>query len=159
LNTCGVAEDSFAYCWGESWFGETGTGNASPGRYVVTSPTRVTTLERFVQIALGLRHGCGLTADGRVFCWGFNDNGELGATTSVICGDPSIPNAALGSCSPIPIAVNTQLRFTAITAGGFHTCGLVANGDVYCWGDNAEGQLGAGYVSPKAGVVKVISLR
>lgn len=159
LNTCGVAEDDFAYCWGQSWFGETGTGNASPGRYLVTSPTRVTTLERFVQFALGLRHGCGLTADGRVFCWGLNDSGELGATTSVICGDPSIPNAALGSCSPTPIAVTTQLRFTAITAGAFHTCGLVANGDVYCWGGNAEGQLGAGYVSPRAGVVKVISLR
>jgi len=159
LNTCGIAQDDFTYCWGYTWYGQTGTGIASPTNNVVWTPTRVVTLERFTQLGLGVEHACGLTSDGRTFCWGLNDNGQLGATTTITCGDPSIPNAALGPCSPTPIAVNTPLRFTAITAGFFHTCGLVANGDVYCWGGNSEGQLGGGSASAKSGLVKVISLR
>jgi alpha-tubulin suppressor-like RCC1 family protein len=158
LTTCGIATDDLTYCWGQTFLGQTGTGLASPTQNLVTTPTRVVTLEQFVQLALGVQHACALTADGRAFCWGNNNYGQLGATTTVICGNPA-QNTVLADCSKTPIAVNTALRFTALTAGFFHTCGLVANGDVYCWGYNAYGQLGAGDTQAKSGLVKVISLR
>ena len=159
ITTCGIAVDDLTYCWGYTYLGQTGTGIASPTQNLVTTPTVVATPEKFVQIAFGVQHGCALTADGRAFCWGVNDNGQLGATTTVICGDPAIQNAVLAPCSPTPIGVNTTLRFTALSAGMWHTCGLVANGDVYCWGNNDRGQLGAGDTGSKSGLVKVVSLR
>ncbi|MBW8772650.1 MAG: Ig-like domain-containing protein, partial [Gemmatimonadetes bacterium] len=121
--TCGIALDDFTYCWGYTYLGQTGTGIASPTQNLVTTPTRVVTSEQFVQIALGVQHSCALTADGRAFCWGVNDHGQLAATTTVICGDPAIPSAVLAPCSPTPIAVNTALRFTALAASIWHTCG------------------------------------
>jgi hypothetical protein len=117
------------------------------------------TSDQFVQLALGVEHACALTADGRAFCWGLNDRGQLGATTTVICGDSTIQSAVLAACSPTPVAVNTALRFTALAAGFFHTCGLVASGEVYCWGSNEHGQLGGGDTQTRSGLVKVISLR
>jgi alpha-tubulin suppressor-like RCC1 family protein len=157
--TCGIALDDRTYCWGITGVGQTGTGLASPAQNIVTTPTQVVTSEQFVQLALGVQHGCALTADGRAFCWGNNNRGQLGATTTVICGDPTIPGELLVGCSPVPIAVSTALRFTALTGGFFHTCGLVANGDVYCWGANDYGQLGVGDKQTRSGLVKVISLR
>jgi alpha-tubulin suppressor-like RCC1 family protein len=155
-NACGIAFDDATYCWGYSYFGQTGTGLTQT---FVTTPTRIVTSEQFVQLALGVQHACALTADGRAFCWGLNDRGQLGATTTVICGDTTSQSAVLAACSPTPIAVNTTLRFTALAAGFFHTCGLVAGGDVYCWGSNEHGQLGAGDTQSRSGLVKVISLR
>jgi alpha-tubulin suppressor-like RCC1 family protein len=159
LTTCGIALDDRTYCWGYTGLGQTGTGVASPAQLLVTTPAQVTTSEQFVQLALGVQHACALTADGRAFCWGNNDRGLLGATTTVICGDPAYPSSVLVGCSPVPIPVNTALRFTALTGGFFHTCGLVANGDVYCWGANDYGQLGVGDKQNRSGLVKVISLR
>ncbi|HEX7978895.1 MAG TPA: Ig-like domain-containing protein [Gemmatimonadaceae bacterium] len=158
-NTCGIALDDRTYCWGYTYFGQTGTGIASPTQNFVTTPTPVATAEQFVQVAVGVEQSCGLTADGRTFCWGQNNYGQLGATTSVVCGDPASQGAALSDCSPSPVQVNTAVRFTALTAGFFHVCGLVANGDVYCWGYNDYGQLGGGDAQAKSGLVKVISLR
>lgn len=159
MTTCGIALDDRTYCWGNTGVGQTGTGLASPTQNLVTTPTQVVTSEQFVQLALGVQHACALTADGRAFCWGNNNRGQVGATTTVTCGDPTNPNVVLYDCSTVPIAVNTALRFTALTGGFFHTCGLVANGDVYCWGANDAGQLGGGDTQTRSGLVKVISLR
>ncbi|HVX88717.1 MAG TPA: hypothetical protein VG940_07310, partial [Gemmatimonadales bacterium] len=72
---------------------------------------------------------CGLDAEGRAYCWGSdNSRGQLGDGT----------NAA----SDAPVRVRTGARFTAIAAGAAHACGLDANGRTFCWGDNAEHQVG-----------------
>jgi alpha-tubulin suppressor-like RCC1 family protein len=42
------------------------------------------------------------------------------------------------------VAVSGDLRFTTISAGGSHTCGIATDGVVYCWGANGDGQLGNG---------------
>jgi alpha-tubulin suppressor-like RCC1 family protein len=46
-----------------------------------------------------------------------------------------------------PQAVAGGLTFTALAAGFNHTCGIGTDGFVYCWGTNAEGELGIGYVA------------
>jgi alpha-tubulin suppressor-like RCC1 family protein len=76
-------------------------------------------------------HTCALTGAGEAFCWGKGSRfGQLGSG--------SMAN------SPTPVAVATSELFSAIDAGGFHTCGTTTGGAIYCWGYNTYGQLGDG---------------
>jgi serine/threonine-protein kinase len=81
------------------------------------------------QLALGATHGCALRG-GRVACWGANNAGQLG------------DGSTRARSAPGP--VSGDLRFTAITVGASHTCGLAENGRAHCWGANNSGQLGDG---------------
>lgn len=72
--------------------------------------------------------GCDLTAGGQAYCWGQNNNGQLGDGTN--------------TTSAAPVAVSGGLVFTAISTGGEHACGITPQGEAYCWGGNWNGQLG-----------------
>ena len=78
------------------------------------------------QIATGEFHSCDIASGGVVWCWG-----ELAGGGTI---EPH----------PVPVQLNTTLRFTHLNAGGVNTCGLVASGAAYCWGPNTDGQLGSG---------------
>jgi alpha-tubulin suppressor-like RCC1 family protein len=80
-----------------------------------------------------------LTEDGAAYCWGLNNARQLGYESSSSC---RMEKASM-PCSPLPLPVQTELRFTNLTAGEAHTCGLTMEGQAYCWGGNARGQLGS----------------
>jgi alpha-tubulin suppressor-like RCC1 family protein len=82
-------------------------------------------------IATGQNHACALTPDGRAFCWGSNDHGQLG-------------NGSNEARSLSPVEVTGGHRFARIAAGAAHTCALTAVGLAFCWGENTYGQLGNG---------------
>ncbi|NNF13354.1 MAG: hypothetical protein HKN72_09030 [Gemmatimonadetes bacterium] len=85
----------------------------------------------FVSLATGASHVCGLDSSGRASCWGANEGGQLGDGTR--------------SDRPAPVAVRTdQIRFSTLTAGVTHTCGLAGGGVPVCWGQNLNGQVGDG---------------
>lgn len=65
---------------------------------------------------------CALSTDGRVYCWGENLLGNLGA---------DFQTHRLES----PTLLETQLRFESLAMGAHSTCGLTGNGSLYCWGD------------------------
>ena len=73
---------------------------------------------------------CGLRTDGTARCWGVNESGQLG-----------IPITRQPAIIPQTIA-NQPVKFTQIATGREHTCALGTDSYVYCWGDNAYGQLG-----------------
>jgi alpha-tubulin suppressor-like RCC1 family protein len=83
------------------------------------------------QVSAGGFHTCGVTADGRTFCWGNNSAGQLGGGTS-------------GGSRLIPTPIAGSLVFRQISAGTVHTCGVATNDRAYCWGANESGQLGDG---------------
>jgi len=87
----------------------------------------------FKQLAPGWYHTCGITTDGRAWCWGLNRDGELGDGTTTDRGTPT--------------PVRTTLRFLQISAGTFHSCGLTTDDRVVCWGYGGDGQLGTGATS------------
>ena len=94
---------------------------------------------RFVSLATGLGHTCGLTSAGAVYCWGNNWSQQLGVeTASHSC--PAFQSTV--NCSPRPVAVATPIELVSLTAGASHTCGLDGSGRAWCWGDNAWEQLG-----------------
>ena len=90
----------------------------------------------FTSISAGILHTCGLVGDGVAYCWGYNEEGQLGDGSH--------------SQRTSPVQVLGELRFTALAAGGQHTCGLTANGAAYCWGLNLTGQLGDGTNTSRA---------
>ena len=81
-------------------------------------------------VTAGSRHACGLTAEGKAYCWGDNEFGQLGA------------GATNGRTRPVP--VSGDLTFVSLEAVGGFTCGLTAAGSAFCWGQNVGAQLGDG---------------
>ncbi|AKU98171.1 BNR repeat domain protein [Labilithrix luteola] len=95
-------------------------------------------LSDIVGIASGTSHVCALSHGGGLFCWGANDQGQLGSGT-------------LGTQElPAPVSLPEGVQAVAVFAGGDDTCIIAANGDLLCWGANDRGQLGvtAGRAQP-----------
>ena len=124
-HTCGLTPAGEAYCWGGNQAGPLGDSTRA-NRPV---PTAVSGGLTFVTLTAGKAHTCGTTATGAAYCWGENEYGQLGDGTRV---DRLIPTAG---------AADT-LTFTSLAAGNGHTCGLTADGEAYCWGDNRSGRRG-----------------
>jgi len=82
-----------------------------------------------------------VTTAGAAYCWGDNDNGQLGDGTTT-------PRAG-------PVAVLGGLTFVAVGAGDAHTCGITTAGAAYCWGFNGNGQLGDGTTTDQLSPVRV----
>jgi alpha-tubulin suppressor-like RCC1 family protein len=84
-----------------------------------------------VSLTAGANHTCAIKNDHSVLCWGSNDYGQLGVSG----GSSSVAVTALPAGSSNLTA--------AISAGGSHTCALMLDGSMSCWGDNSFFQLGS----------------
>ena len=146
LHTCAVGTNGAAACWGYNVAGQlgtsdvttTGTPTAVVGgltfrtdpAVIFHSPSPDFPLPPGPFIAAGQDHTCGIATDNETYCWGLNENGQL--------GDASRTNRT------IPTSVSGADVFVAVTAGLSHTCALNGSGAAFCWGDNSHGQLGDG---------------
>ena len=92
-------------------------------------------------IDAGVYHSCALLPDGSVRCWGFSGNGQAGYGTTDTIGDDETP-ASAGA-----LALGVGETATAIVTGDYHTCALLREGSVRCWGFGADGRLGYGNTS------------
>jgi hypothetical protein len=131
--SCALTADGEAWCWGPNDDGALGDGSQDE---FANTPSRVEASVRFTSVTVGFRHTCGLDSDGRAWCWGNNQVGQLGSPTSETCQD--------APCSRTPVAVAGDRRFRALSAGGGSTCGVEPSGDALCWGVGTEGVLGNG---------------
>ena len=125
--TCGVTHSGVAYCWGRNPYGQ--LGSRTPQRSETPLPVAAAGLV-FLQVSAGRGHACGIGADHAAYCWGSNEDGQLGT------GDTA------RSTRPLPVA--GRLSFDSLSAGWSHTCAVTREGAAYCWGSNAAGQLGNG---------------
>ena len=142
--SCGLTTRGAAYCWGESGFGQLGTG--APFQSRTNVPVPVLGERTYAEIAAGARHACAVAADGQAWCWGANEYGQLGDGTTR-------PAAGVGS-QPRPPSAVTGISLRSIAAAVNHTCGVGTDGAVYCWGRNEAGQLGVGGVAQSSTPVK-----
>lgn len=100
----------------------------------VTSPTRVPEFESYTNVSLRSHGGCGVRANGVVNCWGSNWFGEIGSGAIVLGDVPMTRVLDLDGASKVVVASATKT----------HSCAILKDGNVKCWGDNARGQLGDG---------------
>jgi alpha-tubulin suppressor-like RCC1 family protein len=126
-HTCGIDNLGATYCWGAGWDGRIGDGTTNS--YNVPTPVSGT----FQAISAGEDHTCGLNGTAG-YCWGWNRFAVIG-------------NGTKTEQETVPVPAGGGLAFNQISAGGQFTCGITTGGAVYCWGENSEAQLGAGYRS------------
>lgn len=134
-HACGLAEGGVIRCWGGNRYGQLGDGSRTDRDTAEpVSTLHLPSGTTFSAVSSGSFNTCGLAA-GDVYCWGNNEYGELGDGSR---SSRTTPTAVVIDDLP-PGTV-----FTAVAAGGSHTCALTRAGAVYCWGLNASGQLGSG---------------
>jgi len=126
-HACAVLEDGTVRCWGTDGFGQHPTRAFS---FRSTYPVLVPDLGSVTAVSAGRNHTCALLNDRGLKCWGSNIFAQLGGMSGAIA-------------STRPISVVGVSDATAISAGGFHTCALLVDKAVKCWGANLAGQLGS----------------
>ncbi|MFL5494492.1 MAG: RCC1 domain-containing protein [Gemmatimonadales bacterium] len=132
-HTCGVTTDNRAYCWGENSSHQLGDGTYT-NRF---RPSAVIGGLSFQQVVPGdgfvveaseplvdQAFTCGITTDGKAYCWGYPLGGGSGAQG--------------------PIAVLGGHLYRFITVGREHACAVAMSRAIFCWGSNDAGELGIG---------------
>ena len=131
-HTCAILDDGSVSCWGDNNYGQLGDGTTS-SRIVPTQTSSLGTGRTAVAISSGEYHTCALLDNGSVSCWGHNISGFLGDGTTTQRNSPTQTSS-----------FGTGRTAVAISSGDYHTCAILDDDSVSCWGDNFHGQLGDG---------------
>jgi len=125
-----------AWCWGSADDGQLGDGISHEDceeEACSATPVRVQLSWQATRVAVGARHSCAMGFDGKAWCWGANDVGQLGDSTYGTGGPAS-------SLTPVQVTGLTGLRLLAV--GDEHGCAVTADRTLWCWGSNDSGQAG-----------------
>ena len=137
-HSCALTNDGVAWCWGDNVTGHLGSGGDFARSF---EPVRVASSETFTTVVAGYYQSCALTESGQMYCWGRNDQGQI--------GDGSNDNRF----TPVPVAGG--LTFRALGGGDAFMCGITTGGATWCWGSNRNGELGDSSLPNQASPVEV----
>lgn len=130
-HNCALITSGSVKCWGDNEYGQLGNHNKSEHH----TPAAAVALPSAVSVIdAGMSHTCALTAGGGVKCWGKNEHGQLG------------DGMRDSRYAPMDVA-GLSRGVGAIAVGKWHTCASTTDGNVKCWGQNEEGQLGDGTIT------------
>lgn len=125
--SCAELPDQTVSCWGTNDMGQLGNGTTSD----TNLPQPITSIDEVQSLTTGSRHACAvvldLVDDREVYCWGYNDHGQLGQKTGPVTTPRRIP----GLTGALEVVTSDT-----------HTCAILSGGAVKCWGANDQGQLG-----------------
>jgi alpha-tubulin suppressor-like RCC1 family protein len=133
-HSCALKTNGNAYCWGSNAYGQLGVarfdttcGSGNSQYRCAITPQQVQPGVKFASISTGERHTCAITTTREAYCWGANDQNQL--------GQPAFSGPTL-------LKVPGSLPWAQISAGSSHTCAVRTDGALFCWGSNDRGQLG-----------------
>ena len=144
-HSCALFDDGTVRCWGKGATGQLGYGNTS-NNGDNESPSHAGTVDlggSAVAISAGGDHTCALMDSGMVRCWGSGLFGELGIEAGVGLATQSVGDDEKPNTVPV-VSLGTNRTAVAISAGADHTCAVLDNGTVRCWGAGNDGRLGYG---------------
>jgi alpha-tubulin suppressor-like RCC1 family protein len=150
-HACAILDDKSLKCWGNNYYGELGLGDRNhrgdaSGEMGDDLPAvDLGTGRSATAISAGDIHTCAILDDKSVKCWGYNGQGQLGLGDTRKRGNDS---GEMGENLPA-VDLGTGRSAMAISAGGYHTCAILDDKSVKCWGSNNEGQLGLGDTSKR----------
>jgi len=134
ISNSGLGNNGTVHCWGANDKGQVSSdiGNDQLSPVLVIDGSQ----DPIVSLASSpvSRHTCALSQSGNVYCWGGNENGQLGR------------NATLNSATPVQVEFPNDERMKAIDVNSDYTCSLSEDGELFCWGSNSFGQLGVGTI-------------
>lgn len=141
-HACALLADSTVKCWGANTMGQLGNGSTLQS----TSPVSVIGISTATQISSGLQHSCARLSNSTLKCWGANAQGQLGDGSTSASG---ISTAVLvtGISNALQVSVGTN-----------HTCALLSDSTIKCWGLNTWGQLGTGTTTNSPTAVSVLGV-
>lgn len=153
FNACAVDATKELWCWGGNQFDQAGLLN--PPASIAKTPNQISNADAdgglldVAGVSVGgtalQQHICARTSDGTVLCWGSAAFDQLGTPDG---------NASFSVAWPVPVDPSAQ----AIVSGGEHSCARLADGSVWCWGANGQGQLGNGSTDTGAVPAPVVGL-
>lgn len=123
-STCARLSDGSVACWGQDDIGELGNGTMGAS---VPFPVPSSIASDVVSLTAAFNHACAILVNGLVFCWGDDNTGVLGDSGT---------NAQSVPVGPVPTIVNA----IEIATGFGHSCAVIVDGTIRCWGDNSSGQ-------------------
>ncbi len=145
-HVCAILDNDDMKCWGGAWGGQilaqtTSAKGDNPGEMGANLlPIVLGSGQKSKSVTAGWEHSCAVRADGKVKCWGANSYGQLGLGDTLSRGDSP---GETGLSNGIVDLGNGRTAI-AVRAGGFHSCAILDNGQLKCWGKNTYGQLGIG---------------
>ena len=137
FHTCAILDNGAVACWGDGAYGQLGNGGTSDK----TTPTLTSSLgtgRTAVALSSGYHHTCAILDNGAVSCWGRGSGGQLGNGATSDIFTPTLTSS-----------LGTGRTAVALSSGAYHTCAILDNGDVSCWGMGFNGRLGNGGTSDK----------
>ncbi len=137
--TCALLESGGVSCWGANWAGQLGNGQTGEGG---PAPEAVNLPGPAKDLGCGGEFGCALLRDGRVFCWGGNGYGQLGA-------------GPRGPLSAVPVQSQLPSPVLFLGVGYAHVCAVDTQARIWCWGAGQDGQLGDGALQDSSTPVQV----
>lgn len=132
---CALFADG-ARCWGENKGGQHGVGDTTQRTAPQVAAINLGGGRTAKFIATGTEHTCAILDNDSVKCWGLNGSGQLGY------GDTMSRSSPLTNSSPINLGAGRTAK--SVVAGAYHTCALLDDNTVKCWGNNFLGALGVG---------------
>ena len=134
-HNCAVLENGDLKCWGYGGTGALGNGANSDLNAPPSTAIDLGTGRTAVAVATGVHFTCAILDNGDLKCWGRDFEGQLGdGGTATDINTPSSTAIDLG----------TGRTAVAVSAGYYHACAVLDNGELKCWGKDDYGQLGNG---------------
>jgi alpha-tubulin suppressor-like RCC1 family protein len=151
-HVCASLDDKRVKCWGVQHMDQTGWGDplvrngldggSFPENDLGTGRTALSVVASGTTDFIDFAHTCALLDNTQLKCWGSNFNGELGQGDTKGRGGVDANGVSTMGNALLPIDLGLGHHATVIAAGGNHSCALLDNAQIKCWGRSKTGELG-----------------